>query len=61
MTALLLGKKPDHFEIYFEGEGILSYGWEPDGSRIEWKIQSDKKTISTVNVSTFSYQFTLFG
>jgi hypothetical protein len=40
MNALLPGKRPGWIQLDIEREGALRYGWEPDGSRMEWKIEN---------------------
>jgi hypothetical protein len=40
MNTLHSGKRPEWLQLDIEREGTLGYGWEPDGSRMEWKIEN---------------------
>lgn len=40
MNTLRSGKRPKWLQVDIEKEGALGYGWEPDGSRKEWKIDN---------------------
>lgn len=40
LGAIASGKKPEWLTFDIENKGTLTYGWEPDGSRIEWKIDN---------------------
>jgi hypothetical protein len=49
--ALQSGKKAKWLELEIEKQGALEYGWEPDGSRIIWKLESTTES-SWVNVES---------
>jgi hypothetical protein len=53
MNTLLSGKKPEWLELAIEREGTLGYGWEPDGSRAEWKIDnpSDSEFVDITRIA----------
>ena len=53
MRVLLSGKRPTSLEFDVEREGVIRYGWEPDGSRMEWKTQSPS-TVSSIDVTSVS-------
>jgi hypothetical protein len=38
--ALKSGRTPELIEMGIERKSVLAYGWELDGSRIEWKIDN---------------------
>jgi hypothetical protein len=40
LNTLHSGKRPQWLRIEIEKAGTLGYGWEPDGSRMEWKIEN---------------------
>lgn len=40
LSALQAGKVIEWINILIEKEGILTYGWEPDGSRKLWKLEA---------------------
>ena len=43
VSALQHGEKATWLELEIEKEGILEYGWEPDGSRATWKLENETK------------------
>jgi len=43
-----------------EKQGVLEYGWEPDGSRKVWKLESATQP-SCVDVGNISIAIELFG
>jgi hypothetical protein len=60
MNTLLSGKRPKWLNLDIESEGTLGYGWEPDGSRKEWKID-DLSDTATVDVTTIAMGTELFN
>jgi hypothetical protein len=59
-NALKAGRKTELIYIDVERKGALAYGWEPDGSRITWKID-DTREPSCVDVTGLKIRFSLFG
>jgi hypothetical protein len=53
MNTLHSGKRPQWLQLDIEREGALEYGWEPDGSRMEWKIDnpSDPASVDVTGVA----------
>jgi hypothetical protein len=60
MNMLYLGKRPRWLQLDIEKEGALGYGWEPDGSRMEWKIDNPSDPAS-VDVTRIAMGLKLFG
>jgi hypothetical protein len=56
LAATRAGKRAEVGYLYIEKKGILAFGWEPDGSRIVWKID-DPTNPSFVDVSQLEIQF----
>jgi hypothetical protein len=40
VRALQSGKKAKWLALEIEKQGVIEYGWEPDGSRMVWKLES---------------------
>lgn len=62
VAAFLSGKRPRSLALELEwdpGKGPLRYGWEPDGSRIEWKVDELAEPIS-VGVAELTIGIDLF-
>jgi hypothetical protein len=45
--------------LYIEKSGVLEYGWEPDGSRKTWKLESTID-LSCVDVESIDVSIGLF-
>ena len=60
ISAVLAGRKAELIYLYIEEKEIMEYGWEPDGSRLIWKIDDATKP-SYVNVSQLEIRFALYG
>ena len=59
MNLLLSGKRPTSIALDVEKEGVIKYGWEPDGSRMEWKTQNSDESI--IDVISISFRSELFA
>jgi hypothetical protein len=59
-NALKVGRKTELIYVDIEHKGALAYGWEPDGSRIVWKIDNAREP-SYVNVTGLKIRLSLFG
>ena len=59
MNTLHSGKRPKWLHLDIEREGTLGYGWEPDGSRKEWKIENPSDPAS-VDVTRIAMGIELF-
>jgi hypothetical protein len=59
LGALQVGRKPTWLHLEVEREGVLGFGWEPDGSRIVWKLESETEP-SHVDVQELSIGINLF-
>ena len=53
-------RRPLFLSLSLEKEGVIEYGWEPDGSRVIWKIQ-DLGEPSHVDISAIKCDARLFG
>jgi hypothetical protein len=51
VSAFQSGKRATWLELEIEKQGVLEYGWEPDGSRMVWKLESKTET-SVVDVES---------
>jgi hypothetical protein len=51
---------PSSIELEIEKDGVLEYGWEPDGSRQVWKLEKTNDP-SYVNVESFEVATDLKG
>jgi hypothetical protein len=51
VSALQSGKRATWLELEIEKRGVLEYGWEPDGSRKVWKLESTTE-MSCVDVES---------
>jgi len=60
MNTLHSGKRPKWLQLDIEREGTLEYGWEPDGSRKEWKIDNPSD-IATIDVTSIAMGTELFS
>jgi hypothetical protein len=60
MNTLQSGKRPKLLQLDIENEGTLEFGWEPDGSRMEWKIANPTEP-SHVDVISISMWTDLFN
>jgi hypothetical protein len=40
VSAIQSGKRATWLRVEIEKRGVLEYGWEPDGSRRVWKLES---------------------
>ena len=60
VSAVLAGRKAELIYLYIEKKETLEYGWEPDGSRLIWKIDDATKP-SYVNVPQLEIRFALHG
>jgi hypothetical protein len=59
VSTFQAGKVVNWLELYIEKPGVLGYGWEPDGSRITWKLESTTE-LSYVDVSSIDIGIGLF-
>lgn len=59
METLHLGKKPEWLQLDIEKVGTLAHGWEPDGSRKEWKIANPSEP-SSVDITKIALGIKLF-
>lgn len=59
-SALKAGRTTGLIDIEIEREGVLAYGWEPDGSRIVWGIENTNEP-SYVDVTRLKIRLSLFG
>jgi hypothetical protein len=59
VSALQAGKKVTWLDLEIEKEGVLKYGWEPDGSRKTWKLESTTDP-SRVDVESIEFGIGLF-
>jgi hypothetical protein len=55
VSALQFGKRATQLEFEIEKQGVLEYGWEPDGSRKVWKLESTTET-SCVDVESMDVE-----
>lgn len=60
MNALQFGKRPEWLQLDLQREGSIRYGWEPDGSRMEWKIENTTDSTS-VEVTKIAMGLQLFN
>lgn len=59
MNTLPSGKRAELIQLDIESEGTLGYGWEPDGSRMEWKIDNPSDP-AHVDVNSIAMGIELF-
>jgi hypothetical protein len=55
--ALQSGKRTTRLELEIQKQGVLEFGWEPDGSRRVWKLESTTET-SCVDVESMDFGLT---
>jgi hypothetical protein len=60
VSAVLAGRKAELIYLYIEKKETLEFGWEPDGSRLIWKIDDATKP-SYVNIPQLEIRFALYG
>ena len=60
LSALYSGKRPQWLQLDIEKVGTIGYGWEPDGSRMVWKIDDPSKPAS-IDISGVSMGIELFN
>ena len=60
MNTLPSGKRAELIQLDIESEGALGYGWEPDGSRMKWKIDNPSES-SHVDVISIAMGIELFN
>ena len=58
-NTLHSGKRLEWLRLDIERKGTLGYGWEPDGSRIEWKIDNPSEP-AYVDVTSIAMGLELF-
>jgi hypothetical protein len=58
--ALQSGGRTEAIYLYVEKKDILDFGWEPDGSRIVWKLDNPTEP-SFVDVTRLEIRLSLFG
>jgi hypothetical protein len=59
VNTLPSGKRAGLIQLDIESEGTLGYGWEPDGSRMEWKIDNPSDPAS-VDITSIAMGIDLF-
>jgi len=59
VSAFLAGKGINWLELCIEKPGVLEFGWEPDGSRKKWKLESTTD-LSCVDVESIDIGIRLF-
>jgi hypothetical protein len=59
MNTLQSGKRSKLLQLDIESEGTLEFGWEPDGSRMEWKIAnpSEPSHIDVISIEMWTDLF----
>lgn len=60
LDAFQAGKRASLLTMEIEKQEVLKFGWEPDGSRKVWKLESATEP-STVDVGSFGITIELFG
>jgi len=60
VSTFQAGKEINWIELSIEKPGVLEYGWEPDGSRMTWKLESTTD-LSYVDVESIDINVVLFG
>jgi hypothetical protein len=59
VSAFQAGKRINWLELHIEKPGVLEFGWEPDGSRVTWKLESATDP-SSVDVESIDFGIGLF-
>jgi hypothetical protein len=59
LSTFQAGREAKWLDLEIEKKGVLQYGWEPDGSRMEWKLESATE-VSYVDVEQVDIGMELF-
>ncbi|MEO6966020.1 MAG: hypothetical protein ABI076_09015 [Acidobacteriaceae bacterium] len=60
LDAFQAGRRASSLTMEIEKQGVLKYGWEPDGSHMAWNLESTTEPFS-VDVGNIGITIELFG